>query len=179
MSIIDIVILVFFSIGTYSGFKRGLLLEIISLSAFLIAIILGIKFMGWGAVILSDYVEGYNTFLSFAMFVIIFITIILIMNLIGKSIKKMLDITLLGKIDNLAGAIFGIIKWALILSIFFWLYGSLGGGFSESTLNESYLYSPLSKFAPSLLNLLLDIFPFIQEFFENSKEFMQEQNFKV
>lgn len=179
MSIIDIVILVFLSIGAYSGFKKGLLLEIVSLSAFFIAIIMGIKLMDWGISILASYIDGYDTFLPFIVFIIIFIAIVLIMNVFGKAVKKVLDMTLLGSIDDMAGAVLGIVKWALMLSIFFWLYESFGGGFSEDTVGGSYLYNPLSGFAPGLLDLVSGIFPFIQEFFENSKEYVRKQEFKV
>ncbi len=179
MSVIDIVILVFLSIGIYSGYKKGLLLEIISLSAFFIAIIFGIKLMDWGISMLSQYIEGYDVFLPFIVFVFIFIAIVLVMNMLGKAVKKVLDMTLLGSIDDIAGAILGIVKWALILSIFFWLFESFAGGFDEDTIADSYLYKPISKFAPNLLNLVSGIFPFIQEFFENSKEFVKQQDFKV
>ena len=179
MSTIDIVILVFFSIGAYSGYKKGLLLEIISLSAFFIAIIMGIKLMDWGITLLSQFIEGYDAFLPMIVFVIIFIAIVLVMNMLGKAVKKVLDMTLLGSIDDVAGAILGIVKWALMLSIFFWLYDSFGGGFSESIIGNSYLYSPVSKFAPGLLGLVSGIFPFIQEFFENSKDFVKKQDFNT
>jgi len=179
MSMIDIVILVFVCIGAYSGFRKGLVLEIISLSAFFIAIIMGIKLMDWGIQLLDEYIEGYDTFLPFIVFIVIFIVIVLVMNLLGKAVKKVLDMTLLGSIDDLAGALLGVIKWALMLSIFFWLYESFGGGFSEETVSDSYLYDPVSNFAPGLLKLVSGVFPFIQEFFENSKDFVKNQDFKV
>ncbi|MFT7032322.1 MAG: membrane protein required for colicin V production [Cyclobacteriaceae bacterium] len=179
MNVIDIVILVFFGIGAYSGFKKGFILEIISLAAFFIAIILGIKLLNIGVGFVSKYVEGYDHILPVIVFTILFIGIIIFLNWIGKLLKRVLDMTLFGSIDDIIGAILGIVKWALVISIFFWIFSSFGGKFSSEMTSDSFLYDPVSSFAPNLFSMISSVFPFIEEFFNNSKEFIKEKEFTV
>lgn len=179
MNTIDIAIIVFLLIGAYTGFKRGLLMEVISLASFFIAIILGVKLLDWGIEFLATYIEGYEAILPIIAFGVIFITIILVLNLLGKALKKILDMTLLGSFDDLAGALLGILKWALLISIFIWIYESFGGGVKEETTSTSLLFDPISALAPGLFNTLSGLFPFIIDFFEQSKELVNPQEIEV
>lgn len=177
MNTIDIIVLVFFGIGAYSGFKKGFILEIISLAAFFIAIIGGIKLLDVGVEFLSRYIEGYDGILPVIVFTIIFIGLLVLLNWLGKLLKKVLDMTLFGSIDDVVGALLGIVKWALILSIFLWVFGSFGGKLDPDLTSGSIFYDPVSTFAPKLFGMISSIFPFIEEFFNNSREFIQEKEF--
>ena len=179
MNIIDIIIVVFFGIGAYTGFKKGFILEIISLAAFFIAIILGIKLLDIGVDFVSNYIEGYDKVLPVIVFTVLFIGIIILLNWLGKLLKKVLNMTLFGSVDNFVGALLGIIKWALIISIFLWIFGSFGGKINHEYTTESFLYTPVSSLAPNLFGMISSIFPFIEEFFNNSREFIKEKEFSV
>lgn len=150
-------------------------MEIISLSAFFIAIILGIKLLDWGINLLSDYIEGYDNLLPIISFTIIFIGVIILMNFIGKAVKKVLDMTLLGNLDDVAGGLMGVIKWALFISIFFWIFESFGGTISKSRTESSYLYYPVAAFAPGLFQMFSGLYPYFIDFFEQSREMLQNQ----
>jgi membrane protein required for colicin V production len=179
LNIIDIIIVVFFGIGAYTGFKKGFILEIISLAAFFIAIILGIKLLDIGVDFVSNYIEGYDKVLPVIVFTVLFIGIIILLNWMGKLLKKVLNMTLFGSVDNFVGALLGIIKWALIISIFLWIFGSFGGKINPEYTTESFLYTPVSSLAPNLFGMISSIFPFIEEFFNNSREFIKEKEFSV
>ncbi|UXX80193.1 CvpA family protein [Reichenbachiella carrageenanivorans] len=179
MNTIDIVILIFLLIGAYTGFRRGMLMEIVSLAAFFVAILAGIKLLDWGISILAEYIEGYDSLLPIIAFTIIFIGIIVMLNLLGKVVKRILDLTLLGSLDDIIGSMMGIIKWALFISIFFWIFESFGGKISDTTTEDSLLYGPIAAFAPKLFNLISDLFPTILDFFEHSKELVNQQELNV
>lgn len=154
-------------------------MEVISLAAFFVAILVGIKLLDWGISVLSEYIEGYDSILPIVAFTIIFIGIIVLLNVIGKTVKKILDMTLLGSLDDLIGALMGIVKWGLFISIFFWIFESFGGRISESTIEESMLYGPVATFAPSLFNLFSGLFPYFFEFFDQTKEMVNQQELNV
>lgn len=179
MNTIDIIILIFLLIGAYTGFRRGMLMEIISLVAFFAAILAGIKLLDWGISVLSAYIEGYDSLLPIIAFTIIFIGIIVLLNVIGKAVKKIIDMTLLGSLDDIIGSLMGIVKWALFISIFFWIFESFGGKISESSSEDSMLYEPIASFAPGLFNMFSGLFPYFMEFFEHAKEMVNQQELNV
>lgn len=176
MNTIDIVILVFLLIGAYTGYRRGLLMEIISLSGFFIAIIAGIKLLDWGIVFLSNYIIGYDHLLPILAFAIIFIGLIILITYLGKTIKKILDMTLLGSLDDIAGAVMSAVKWALFISIFLWIYESFGGQIDEELTTTSYLYGPISTFAPGIFRVFSGLFPHIMDYFDQSKDLINQHN---
>ena len=68
MKTIDLLILFPLLIGAYTGYKRGLLLEIVAILAFVIAVVLGFKLLDYGLDFLSPYVGGSNRFLPYFAF---------------------------------------------------------------------------------------------------------------
>ncbi|MGL1885351.1 MAG: CvpA family protein [Reichenbachiella sp.] len=175
MNVIDLVILVFLLIGAFTGFRKGLLMELISIGAFFIAIILGIKLLDWGIMVLSDYIEGYDGMLPIFSFTIIFLAIIISLYFLGKVVKRVLDLTLFGSLDDIAGSLLGIVKWALFISIFIWIFDSFGGHIDEEMTKTSFLYGPVSSFAPGLFNAFSGLYPYFIEFFDQSQELINQQ----
>lgn len=154
-------------------------MEIISIGAFFLAIILGIKLLDWGIMVLADYIEGYDNLLPIIAFTIIFVAIIVSLHLLGKALKKILDLTLLGSLDDIAGSLLGILKWGLFISIFFWIFDSFGGTIDEERTETSFLYQPIASLAPTLFDLFSGLFPYFMEFFDHSKEMLNQQEVNV
>jgi len=151
------------------GYKKGLLLEIFGILAFVLAIIGGFKLMELGMTYLSAYFDGIDHLLPFISFLVIFIAIILLVNLFGKLVKKMVDMTLLGGVDKFAGAIVGIVKWAIGLSIILWLTNNFGIELPGQD-EELVLYPFLAELGPSLITALDVVLPFAEEMLESIKE---------
>ncbi len=155
--------------GAISGFKKGLLLEVIGILAFILAIIGGFKLMEFGMTKLDDYLDGFDNLLPFISFLIIFLAIILLVNLLGKAVKKMVDMTLLGGVDNIAGAVIGIAKWAIGLSIVLWLLNNYGIELPGQD-QELVLYPFLTELAPNVIEAAAFVLPFAQDMFDSIKE---------
>ena len=118
---------------------------------------------------LSEYFDGIDHLLPFISFLVIFIAIILLVNLFGKLVKKMVDMTLLGGVDKFAGAIVGIVKWAIGLSIILWLTNNFGIELPGQD-EELVLYPFLAELGPSLITALDVVLPFAEDMLESIKE---------
>ena len=83
---------------------------------------------------------------------------------IGNILQKIIDIILLGFLNKAAGAIFGIVKGALILSILLLIINYFDSNqkfIKEEYKESSIFYEPIASFAPNLYNWLhLDNFDF-------------------
>lgn len=155
--------------GAVMGFRKGLLLEIVGILAFVLGIIGGFKLMELGMTYLDDYFEDFDHLLPFISFLIIFLAILLLVNLVGKAVKKMVDMTLLGGVDKFAGAIVGLAKWAIGLSLVLWLtqnFGIVLPGQDEDLV----LYPYLAELGPNLIKSMSVILPFAEEMIESIKE---------
>lgn len=168
MKTLDIILLIPLIFGAYLGFTKGLLLEIFGVLAFILAIIGGFKLMETGMVYLSGYFENFGQLLPFISFLIIFLAIILLVNMLGKLLKKMIDMTLLGGFDKFAGAIIGLIKWAIGLSILLWLVNNFGIELPGQD-EELVLYPFLAELGPKLIASLDVVLPFAQDMLDSIK----------
>ncbi len=173
MTGVDIGILILLGFGGYQGFRTGLLLQLLGIIAFFLAVIAGFHLMYWGVDMLSEFINGYENFLPFIAFFIIFIVIMVLINLIGKGLKSLLDMTLLGSFDSLVGAIAGMLKWALVLSLITWVVETFAPFSIDSFGDDSVLYPIIASFAPFLLDVFSGLLPIFQELIRNQPEFPQ------
>lgn len=169
MKTLDIILLIPLFFGAYLGFKKGLLLEIVSLAALILAIIGAFKLLDFGMEILQPYFENWEQSLPIISFVFLFIAILLIVNLIGKVVKKILDMTLLGGLDNFAGAVIGLLKWAFGVSLVLWLGESIEISVSNDMAEGTYIYPIVASIAPFVVDLISVYMPFIQDVFDQLK----------
>jgi uncharacterized membrane protein required for colicin V production len=86
---------------------------------------------------LSMLYDGFGSLLPFMAFLVIFVLIIIAVNLIGSLLKKVIDWTPLGMVDNIAGAVLGVLKWAIGISVIFWVIGALQLEFITSAAEKS------------------------------------------
>lgn len=177
MKTLDIILLIPLIFGAYLGFKKGLLLEIVSLLAFFLAILGAFKLVDFGQELLSPYFQNWEKALPIISFILLFVGILLLVNLIGKIAKKILDMTLLGGLDNFAGAILGLLKWAFGVSLVLWLATSFDMNLSSSLTDETYIYPILASFAPVVFDAISVYMPFIQEIYNNLKNTFTEGQF--
>jgi membrane protein required for colicin V production len=160
-------------LGAYSGFKKGLILEIIALVAFILAIIGGFKLLHLGMDIISSFYDGFGTLLPFMAFMFIFVVVIIIVNIIGKVVKKVIDWTPLGALDNVAGAVLGIFKWALVLSIFIYVIEHIGIALPGSMMHNSSVYPVIAGVAPKVFDWITIIFPSFEHFIDSITNFFE------
>lgn len=170
MNTLDIILLVILGIGAISGFRKGFLMEIVSILAFVIAIIGSFKLLQVGMDILKENFELSGKFLPYLTFIIIFIAIIIVVNLIGKAVKKILDMTLLGSFDNLAGAIIGVFKWAFGLSVLLWIFNYFQINPIEDYAENAVVYPFVVSFAPTVVEYISALIPFAKDLFTTVKE---------
>ncbi len=173
MNTLDIILLVVLLFAAYKGFNRGFLLEIIAILAFVLAVLGAFKLLHWGMALLSESFNIHGEILPYLAFLLIFMGIIILVNILGKFLKKIVDMTLLGPVDSIAGAVVSMLKWAFGLSVIFWLSSSFGFTFPESWTGHSLLYPFLLTFAPQIVDLLSGVLPFTDDLFQMIRELLE------
>lgn len=169
---IDIVILIILGFGAYRGFKKGLLLEIVSFVALVIAVLTAFKLLHLGINWLTTHYSNLGSFIPYLAFVAIFILTFLAIHLLGRFLKSVVDLTLLGSFDSFAGGILGLIKTAFLISVFIWLTHHAKLDLPNGLIANTYIYPHMIGFAPSTVDLLANILP-LQDIFPSVKRLLQ------
>lgn len=159
MNYIDIAIGGFILFGSIKGLFKGFIIEV----AGLIALILGIA----GALLFSPIAEEFITSVfslesvppAGVVFAIVFIGIIIAINLLARMLTKIIKMAALSTINRLFGALFGGLKFALIMSAVLLLvdqFSFLFAYFDVQVIEDSYLYAPIKTLGSDVFSWLLD-----------------------
>lgn len=170
MSTLDIILIVILGFGAISGFRKGFVMEVVSILAFILAIIGAFKLLQVGMDFIQENFQLSGKLLPYLTFILIFIAIVILVNLVGKSVKKMLDMTLLGSFDNLAGAIVGLFKWAFGISVLIWIFNYFQINPISTYGEDSIVYPLVVSFAPMVVEYISVLLPFAKDLFSSVKE---------
>ncbi|MFN3852508.1 MAG: CvpA family protein [Spirosomataceae bacterium] len=161
MNILDLIIILPIVYGAYRGYQKGLLIEIIGVAAFIVAIVIGFKFLGFGMNMLAPHIGEQLSyrFLPYLSFTLIFFPTIFLLNRFGWMLRKALRFTILGTMDSFAGAIVGAFTWLFGISIFLWLTETIEVRIPEKYTKESLVYEHTIKVAPAVVSKVSDWIP--------------------
>lgn len=154
MNYFDMLIIVPLAWGLYKGFSKGLIKSLASLVALVLGIIGAIKFSSVTSVLLASNFNFGTTYLPLISFVITFIVIIVGVHLFARVLDKMLSAVALGGINRIAGAIFGVAKFAFILSVILIVLDYIDNQthfLPHDKAESSLLYAPVANFAPTVI----------------------------
>jgi len=164
MNWFDIAVLILLGIGLIKGLFAGLVKQLIAL----IALVLAFVFSGTVAGIIRNFVETQwhweaNTALPLntIWYLISFALIVGIFAVLGHLLTKVINLTPIGILNKLAGAVFGVLIWLLCLSF---ALNTLIAFDSESKLINPEIRGNSITYTP-VKNALPLIYPYLREFF--------------
>lgn len=161
MNYIDIILLVIWAVAIIEGLSKGLIKQIFGILALILACYCSFKFSGFAAVKITEWFNWSGEGLQVVAFIVTFIVVLLVVSLAGRLIDEVAKAAFLGWINRLLGAVFGWIKWNLILVILLYILGLIDGILSflpKEKIEESLLYPVVEKFSTVLLPYL----PFLE-----------------
>jgi membrane protein required for colicin V production len=162
MNWLDIVVAIVMLIALFLGLKAGLIKAVISLAGLILGIFLAGRFYQG----LADKL----TFISsekaagIAAYVIILVLVMIAAAIIAWLLSKLISAILLGWINRLGGAIFGLIVAGVFIGAILAIWAKYGGG--GETISNSWLSSFLLDKFPLVLALLPGEFDSIRSFFK-------------
>ena len=158
MNVIDIVLTIILVAAAINGFIKGFFVELASVASLIIGIWAAVEFSGFVQQLLSKYLDWSPDMMRVVSFVLIFIFVVLLIHLVATLTEKFVRAIALSIFSRLAGAIFGAIKAAFILSILMLLIVKIEN-FTRPLIPakakaESKLYDPIENIAPGVLPFL-------------------------
>lgn len=159
MNYIDIILCIPLVWGLYKGFTKGLIIEAASLVAFGLGIWGGIHFSDYCAHKISEWFNWTSPYLPIISFALTFLMIVIVVYFIAKVIQKMIEGMALGAINKIGGAIFGSLKFALVMSVVIFVLNAIEKSYPVISIKAkegSLLYQPIGRIAPFLIPTLND-----------------------
>ena len=146
MNYLDIIISLLLLYGLFKGFSNGLIKEITGLVGLIIGVYVAIKFSVYLEPEIENYIKDYKEFVPIVSFVILFLVSILSIRSVGYVLDKFTKALSLGIISKFLGAIFGFLKYHIIL-IFLLFIITEYDLINKKIKKESVLLEPLKQTA--------------------------------
>lgn len=125
MNYIDIIILVVLGIFGLGGLRKGIITEAATLLGLGVGLYGAFHFSDFTAEKLVQWVEINPKYLNVIAFIVTFLVLAILVNLLGRLVTKMVKAINLGFIDKLGGFIIGLAKGVLICSLLVMLLNAL------------------------------------------------------
>ena len=158
MGFLDIVLGLLLLYGLWKGLKNGLFVEIASIVALIAGIFGAIHFSYYAGDYLSQNFDWDERYINITAFVITFIIIVLAVHLLGKFLTKIANFAMLGLLNKVAGAVFGMVKVAVILGallVFIDRANKSLGLVKNETVQQSVLYGPIKEIGEFIFSRVL------------------------
>ena len=150
MNYLDIIIAIILFVFGWKGLRKGLIIEVVTLLAFCAGIYGAMHFSDFTAAHMQDFMEIDPKYLNTVAFVLTFIILVVLVNLIGKLVSKWVKSMNLGFFDKLGGFLFGIIKGVLLCSVLLMVLNNfqLLGVVKPEVKEKSKLYPYIEQTVP-------------------------------
>ena len=152
MNYLDIIIAIILLLFGFKGFRKGFIIEVVTLLAFVVGIYGAMHFSDFTADHLKDVMEIDPKFLNTVAFVLTFVLLVILVNVIGHLLTKAVKAMNLHFWNKLGGAVFGLAKGLLLCSTFVLVVNNLQwfGVVKEEVRKESLLYPYVEMTVPYL-----------------------------
>jgi membrane protein required for colicin V production len=162
MNWLDIVIIILLIISAFGGLASGLIKSVLSLVGLIVGVVLAGRFY-IGLSGLLAFIQNQNI-ARIVAFLIIFLIVVVIAAVLGSILTKAVSALLLGWLNRLGGAVFGIILGAVFIAAILVILAKYAGG--NSVISGSAIAPVLVDRFPLVLALLPKEFDVVRQFFQ-------------
>lgn len=146
----DIIIAIILFLFGFKGFRKGLIIEVVTLLAFAVGIYGAMHFSDFTAEHLQEFVEVNPKYLNTIAFVLTFILLVIAVNVLGRWVTNMVKAMNLNFWNKLSGLVFGVAKGVLLCSVIVLVLNNfqLIGVVKPEVREQSKLYPYIEKTVP-------------------------------
>lgn len=148
MNYIDIIIAIPLLIALYKGWTKGFIVGIATLTALVLGIFLAVNYSDYAKDLLGNKLDVSSSYIGYIAFILTFIAVVVIVNILGRVLSKIVEAMALGLVNRILGVLFTMAKYLIIISIFITLFERLDSNNKLIKVNskqESKLYYPIYK----------------------------------
>lgn len=144
MNFLDLIIAIPLGYLIFKGYRRGLIFELAALVGIIIGSKLAVQGAGWLTQLIG--LEGPNALLI--AFFILFVAAVALAMLLAKLIERFIKLLHIGFLNNLAGAVLGLVKGVCIVGVLVYFIAIVDVHekvLTRNTKENSMLYRPVMR----------------------------------
>ena len=178
MNLLDIIATLIILYGAFKGYKKGFFISLMGFISLYISLIIGIKYHHILILLIQKTpINLEDNALIVVSIIVSFLFSFLIILQLSKLLKYILDLTLIGFLDDLGGAFLGSLICGFILSFLFNIIDWLNFKILSDQINNSILYPIIKEIQPILTKYILLAINISPEFWDLIKNIEENKSF--
>ena len=175
---IDIIFAILIVIAIFKGYRKGLIIAIFSIVAFIVGLAAALKLSATVAAYLQNSISISGKWLPFLSFAMVFGLVAVLVGLGGKLIEKTFEMALLGWANQIGGILLFVILYTIIFSIFLF-YAEKIHLFEEATIQSSKVFPFIKPWGPKVINAFGTILPIFKDMFTQLSNYFESLSPKI
>jgi membrane protein required for colicin V production len=168
--ILDLVFVIILVLAIFKGFRRGLIVGLFSLIAFIVGLAAAIKLSAIVAGYIGKAVNVSDQWLPIISFAVVFMLVVLLVRLGANLIQRTVEIAMLGWVNRLGGIVLYAALYITIFSIVLF-YAEQIHLVKQQTIDRSVTYSFVQPWGPKAINVLGSVIPWFKDMFGELEKF--------
>ena len=173
-TIVDISIAAGLLIGLARGLSTGAVRQIVGLAGTVLAIVLALELMHPAGNAIGGILGAGAGIVPILGFIVVFAAVQLALYVLAKIIETSLKMLRLSMLNRAAGAVFGLCKAALLLSVLFLVLNFFNIPNPENR-EDSALYRPVAAVFPATWDFVAERFPAVRNLSDRFGEEVRER----
>ena len=176
--LIDIIFAILLVLAVLKGYKKGLVLAVFSIIAFIIGLAAALKLSAAVAGWLKGSISISAKWLPFISFALVFLIVVLLVHWGGKLIERSFQMAMLGWVNRLGGIVFYAVLYTIIFSIFLF-YAEKMLFLSDQTIQSSVTYKFIQPWGPKVMDGFGTVIPIFKNMFGGLEDFFSGVSNKI
>jgi membrane protein required for colicin V production len=167
---IDIIFAILIIIAILKGYRKGLIIALFSIIAFIVGLAAALKLSAAVAVRLQHNVNIASKWLPVVSFALVFLLVVFLVHMGGKLIEKTFEMAMLGWANRLGGVLLYAVLYTIIFSVFLF-YADKIKIFEKTTIQASQTYPIVEPIGPKVIDGLGKLIPVFKDTFTQLEAF--------
>ncbi len=157
MNFFDIIIIALVALLVINGVRKGFIISLATLAALILGVWVAVHFSNYLDSILMEQLKPSRKWLPILSFTITFLMVVLGVLLVAKLMEKIIDLVGLGIFNRLGGALLGLVKGVILVSVIIFIVAAIdpkGKWLTPEDKKRSFFFSHIEPVFPQLMKAL-------------------------
>lgn len=154
MNYLDVIIAILLLVFVINGYRKGFLISLATIAALILGIYIAVYFSNQLDATLMEHLRPSRKWLPILSFSLTFLLVVIVILLVAKIVERVVDVVGLGIVNKLGGALLGLAKGLILVSILIFITNHIDSRQRTVTAQdkrESVLYHQVSGIFPALM----------------------------
>ena len=125
MNYLDFAILILVLLFAINGYRKGIIISLASIAALILGIYCAVFFSNYLDATLMEHLRPSRKWLPVLSFTLTFLLVVFIVFIVAKLVEKLVDVVGMGFLNKLGGAVLGVVKGMIMVSIQIFITNSI------------------------------------------------------